>query len=137
MELTRRYKFPAAHVLVHPSLSQEENERIYGNCANPNGHGHNYGVEVTITGPMDEQTGEIFPLGVLDQIFDECIESRFASQMLNDDEAFADRVPTAENIAAVIHEMLAAEVANHGRAEVVRIKIVETRNNSCISGALM
>ena len=136
MELTRRYEFPAAHVLEHLSLSPEENEKIYGNCANPNGHGHNYEVEVTITGPIDEQTGQIFPLVLLDQLFDACIESRFASRMLNDDEAFADLVPTAENIAAVIHATLATEVANLGRAEVVRIKIVETRNNSCISGAL-
>ena len=136
MELTRRYEFPAAHVLGHPSLSPEQNERIYGKCANPNGHGHNYKVEVTVTGPMDDQTGQIFPLELLDQIFDECIGSRFARRLLNDDEAFRDRVPTTENIAAVIHTTLATEVANHGRAEVVRVKIVETRNNSCISGAL-
>jgi 6-pyruvoyltetrahydropterin/6-carboxytetrahydropterin synthase len=136
MELTCRYDFSAAHVLRHCSLSPEENERIYGKCANPSGHGHNYGVEVTVAGPMDEQTGQIFPLELLDQIFDECIGLRFASRLLNDDEAFRERVPTAENIASTIHAMLAAEVASRSCAEVVRVKIVETRNNSCTSGAL-
>jgi 6-pyruvoyltetrahydropterin/6-carboxytetrahydropterin synthase len=136
MELTRRYAFPAAHVLVHPSFSPEENERIYGRCANPNGHGHNYDVEVTITGPMDEQTGQIFPLKLLDQVFDEYVGSRFGSQLLNDDVAFQSLVPTAENIAVVIHATLATAVASRGRAEVIRVKVVETRNNSCISGAM-
>jgi 6-pyruvoyltetrahydropterin/6-carboxytetrahydropterin synthase len=136
MELTRRYAFPAAHVLVHPSFSPEENERVYGRCANPNGHGHNYDVEVTITGPMDEQTGQIFPLDLLDQVFDEYVGSRFGSHLLNDDVAFQSLVPTAENIAVVIHATLATAVASRGRAEVIRVKVVETRNNSCISGVM-
>jgi 6-pyruvoyltetrahydropterin/6-carboxytetrahydropterin synthase len=136
MELTRRYAFSAAHVLAQPSLSAQDNERIYGKCANPNGHGHNYDVEVTITGPLDEQTGRIFPLDILDQIFDEHVGSHFTNRLLNDIEAFQDLVPTAENIAVVIHEALATQVASRGRAEVTRVKIVETRNNSCISGAL-
>jgi 6-pyruvoyltetrahydropterin/6-carboxytetrahydropterin synthase len=136
MELTRRYEFSAAHVLCQLFFSPEENEMVYGKCANPNGHGHNYKVEVTVTGPMDEQTGQILSLELLDQIFDECIGLRFASRLLNDDEAFRERVPTAENIASTIHAMLAAEVASRSCAEVVRVKIVETRNNSCTSGAL-
>ncbi len=136
MELTRRYAFPAAHVLSHPSLSAEKNEAIYGRCANPNGHGHNYDVEVTVTGPLDERTGRIVPIELLDRIFDERIRARFSRRLLNDDEAFRDRVPTAENIALVIHESLATEVANRSGAEVVRVKIIETRNNSCTSGAL-
>ena len=57
--LTRRYAFPAAHVLRHPSLGDAENRRIYGKCANPAGHGHNYGIEVTVSGPQDAQTGRI------------------------------------------------------------------------------
>ena len=136
MELTRRYAFPAAHVLSHPSLSAEKNEAIYGRCANPNGHGHNYDVEVTVTGPLDERTGRIVPIELLDRIFDERVRARFSRRLLNDDEAFRDRVPTAENIALVIHESLATEVANRSGAEVVRVKIIETRNNSCTSGAL-
>lgn len=136
MELTRRYAFPAAHVLSHPSFSAEKNEAIFGRCANPNGHGHNYDVEVTVTGPLDERTGRIVPIELLDRIFDERIRARFSRRLLNDDEAFRERVPTAENIALVIHESLATEVANRSSAEVVRVKIIETRNNSCTSGAL-
>ncbi len=136
MELTRRYAFGAAHVLRHPSLSDERNEAVYGRCANPNGHGHNYNVEVTVTGPVDERTGRIVPIELLDRIFDERIRARFSRRLLNDDPAFRDRVPTAENIALVIEESLATEVANRSSAELVRVKIIETRNNSCTSGAL-
>ena len=136
IELTLRYGFPAAHILSHPSLSEAENWAIYDKCANPNGHGHNYEVEVTVTGPMDERTGRILSPDLLDRIFEERIESRFARRLLNDDEAFRDRVPTAENIARVIHETLADEVAKRSSAEVIRVKIVETRHNSCISGVL-
>jgi 6-pyruvoyltetrahydropterin/6-carboxytetrahydropterin synthase len=136
IELTRRYGFPAAHILSQPSFSAEQNLAIYGKCANPNGHGHNYGVEVTVTGPIDERTGRILSPDLLDRIFEERIEARFARRLLNDDEAFRDRVPTAENIALVLHEVLADEVAKRSSAEVTRVKIVETRHNSCISGAI-
>ncbi len=86
--------------------------------------------------PLDERTGRIVPIELLDQIFDERIRARFSRRLLNDDPAFRDRVPTAENIALVIQESLATEVANRSSAELVRVKIIETRNNSCTSGAL-
>jgi len=136
IELTRRYRFAAAHILSQPSLSAEANRAIYGKCANPNGHGHDYEVEVTLTGPIDERTGRILSPDLLDRIFEERVESRFARSLLNDDEAFRDRVPTAENIARVLHETLAEGVAKKSRAEVVRVRVVETRHNSCISGAI-
>jgi len=136
IELTRRYGFPAAHILSQPAFSAEKNLATYGKCANPNGHGHNYGVEVTVIGPIDERTGRILAPDLLDRIFEERVESRFARRLLNDDEAFRDRVPTAENIALVIHEALADEVAKRSSAEVIRVRIVETRHNSCISGAI-
>ncbi len=136
IELTRRHVFPAAHILSQPSFSAEENLATYGKCANPNGHGHNYEIEITVAGPIDERTGRILSPDLLDRIYEERVESRFARRLLNDDEAFRDRVPTAENIALVIHEILADEVAKRSSAEVVRIKIVETRNNSCSSGAI-
>ena len=133
--LTRRYEFPAAHLLVHPSFSDEENRRVYGKCANPNGHGHDYGVEVTVSGPVDAVSGRIIEPGVLDAIFDERVHSRFAHRTLNDDRAFRDRVPTAENIARVIHEELAPAIASHSTARLVRVRIVETRKNSFVYGA--
>jgi len=136
IELTRRYEFPAAHLLRHPSLSDAENRRIYGKCANPNGHGHDYGVEVTVSGPVDPLSGRIVPPDLLDAIFDERVRARFAHRNLNDDEAFASRVPTAENIARVIHDELAAAIAARSSAHLVRIRVIETRRNSFIYGAV-
>ncbi len=134
IELTRRYCFPAAHILCEPSFTAEQNLATYGKCANPHGHGHNYEAEISVTGPIDERTGRILSPDLLDRIFEERVGARFARTLLNDDEAFSDRVPTAENIALVIHSILAHEVAKRSSAEVVRVKIVETRHNSCISG---
>ena len=63
LSLTRRYRFAASHRLHSPQLSEEENQRVYGKCNNPYGHGHNYVVEVTVTGPVDPATGMIANLG--------------------------------------------------------------------------
>jgi len=134
--LTRRYEFPAAHVLRHPSFSEDENRRIYGKCANPNGHGHDYGVEVTVSGPIDAKSGRIIDLELLDAIFEERIHSRFAHRTLNRDEAFGRLVPTAENIAAVIHDELAPAIAERSTAHIVRVLVRETRKNSFVYGAI-
>lgn len=134
--LTRRYEFPAAHVLRHPSFSEEQNERVYGRCANPGGHGHNYGVEVTVTGPVDERTGWIIAPELLDRIFAERVQSRFAHRLLNDDAVFGQRVPTAENIAAVLHAQLSESVAERSSARVIGVRLVETSRNSCTYGEL-
>jgi len=135
--LTRRYEFPAAHLLIHPSFTAEENRRVYGKCANPNGHGHDYGVEVTVSGPVDAVSGRIIELGVLDAIFDERIHSRFAHRTLNEDAAFRERVPTAENIASAIHEELAPAIAARSTAQLVRVRVRETRKNSFMCGAMV
>lgn len=134
--LTRRYEFPAAHLLANPSLSDADNLRIYGKCANPNGHGHNYGVEVTVTGTVDERSGRIAEPGDLDAVFDERVRSRFGGRYLNDDDAFSgDLVPTAENIARVIHDELAPAIADRTGAQLVRVRVQETRRNSFVYGA--
>ena len=134
--LTRRYEFPAAHLLRHPSFSEDENRRIYGKCANPNGHGHDYGVEVTVSGPIDAKSGRIIDPQLLDAIFEERIHSRFADRTLNEDAAFDTRVPTAENIAAVIHSELAPAIAESSTARLVRVRLHETRKNSFVYGAM-
>ncbi len=131
--LTRRYRFPAAHVLAHPALSPEENDRLYGKCANPAGHGHNYGVEVTVTGPVDERTGRIVDPERLDALFEERVRSRFSHRLLNEDEAFAEAVPTAENITSVIHGQLEAPLAEVG-ARLLQVRLQETRRNSFLYG---
>lgn len=128
ISLTRRYRFPAAHVLASPKLSDEENDRIYGKCANPAGHGHDYGLEVTVTGDVDPKSGRIVDRDVLDAVVEERVLSRFAHRMLNDDPAFASRVPTAENIVRVIHGELDAALLAAG-ARLVRVRLQETRRN--------
>ena len=134
--LTRRYEFPAAHLLAHPSFSDSENRRLYGKCANPNGHGHNYGVEITVSGRVDPLSGRIAEPDTLDEIFDERVRARFAHRNLNDDRAFADRVPTAENIAQVIHDELAAAIGERTGARLVRVRVQETRRNSFVYGIM-
>jgi 6-pyruvoyltetrahydropterin/6-carboxytetrahydropterin synthase len=136
MWLTRRYHFPAAHVLAHPSFSAEENRRIYGKCANPAGHGHNYGVEVCVAGPIDPRSGRVIDPDALDAIFERQIAARFGHRMLNEDAAFAQRVPTAENVARVIHDELAPAIARTGSARLARVRVIETRRNSFVYGDL-
>jgi 6-pyruvoyltetrahydropterin/6-carboxytetrahydropterin synthase len=128
--VTRRYRFPAAHVLSSRALSDEENRRIFGKCANPSGHGHNYGVEVSVTGPVDARTGQILPVEELDAIFDASVREPFSHRLLNDVERFATVVPTAENIAVAIHEELSRALGRRGgAARVARVRLVETPRN--------
>jgi 6-pyruvoyltetrahydropterin/6-carboxytetrahydropterin synthase len=132
--LTRRYAFPAAHVLRHPDFSEAENRRVYGKCANPGGHGHDYGIEVTLTGPVDERAGSVIEPDLLDAIFEEHIRSRFSHRLLNDDPLFQRRVPTAENLAEAIFAGLAEPVAERSTARVVGVRVVETRRNAFAYG---
>ena len=129
ISVTRRYRFPAAHVLRSAELSDAENEAVYGKCANPNGHGHDYGLEVTVTGPVDPRSGEIVAPGRLDAIVRERALERFGYRLLNDDPCFRAAVPTAENLAIVIHRELAEPVAREG-ARLRRVRVIETRRNS-------
>lgn len=128
--LTRRYRFPAAHVLRRPEWSDEENARLYGKCANPGGHGHDYGVEVTVTGRPDPRTGRVADPAELDAVFAERVAARFGHRLLNDDPAFAERVPTAEHLAETIRAELAEPIARRAGARLLRVRIVETRKNS-------
>lgn len=129
VSLTRRYRFPAAHVLASPALTDAENERIFGKCANPNGHGHDYGVEVTVSGPVDRGTGTLVPLETLDAVFDEHVRGPFSHRLLNDLPAFRGMVTTAENVARVMHGALAPPLAEHG-VRLERVRIRETSRNT-------
>jgi 6-pyruvoyltetrahydropterin/6-carboxytetrahydropterin synthase len=126
--VTRRYRFPAAHVLRRADFSEEENFRVYGRCANPNGHGHDYAVEVTVTGPVDPIRGRVVEPAWLDGLVERALLRRFSHRLLNEDPAFADEVPTAENIARVAHGLLAPALAERG-ARLRRVRVRETRNN--------
>lgn len=129
IELTRRYKLPAAHVLANPSLSDAENAEIFGKCANENGHGHNYEFEVTITGPVDTNTGQILPSERLDEIFGESIAQRYSHRLLNECEAFDALVPTTENFAEIVYQDLAPAIEREGSVRLVRVRLTETPRN--------
>jgi len=134
--LTRCYRFPAAHVLSHPDLDGVENERVYGKCANPAGHGHDYGLEVTVTGPVDPVSGQLIDRDALDALVSVRVLDRFGYRLLNEDSAFAGRVPTAENVAAVIFDALADVVEERTGARLARVGLRETRKNSFEYGEL-
>jgi 6-pyruvoyltetrahydropterin/6-carboxytetrahydropterin synthase len=138
VQLTRRYRFPAAHVLAHPSLSFSwaESETTYGRCANPAGHGHDYGIEVTVEGPVDPHSGRVVEPELLDRIVRSRVLERFSHRMLNDDPLFRDRVPTAENIARVVHQRVAEPVSAETGARLVRVRVEETRRNSFVYGEM-
>ena len=129
IELTRRYRFSAAHILRHASFTPEENRRVFGKCANPSGHGHNYGLEVTITGPVDPDTGRIIEPERLDEIVRHRVLERFDHAMLNEDSLFQGVVPTAENIARAVHGQLESAFAGQEGARLLHVRILETGRN--------
>ncbi|MTJ06962.1 6-carboxytetrahydropterin synthase [Anabaena sp. UHCC 0204] len=123
--------FSAAHRLAHPDLSLEENTQIYGKCARVNGHGHNYHLEVTVKGQIDPRTGMIIDLGALNQIITDYVVEPFDHTFLNKDIAFfAKVVPTAENIALYISNVLRSPIQALG-GTLYKVKLIESPNNSC------
>jgi 6-pyruvoyltetrahydropterin/6-carboxytetrahydropterin synthase len=123
--------FSAAHRLAHPDLSLEENTEIYGKCARVNGHGHNYHLEVTVKGEIDSRTGMIVDLGELNQVIEDYVVEPFDHTFLNKDIAFfAKVVPTAENIALYISNVLRSPIQELG-AKLYKVKLIESPNNSC------
>lgn len=127
IELGRRYHFSASHRLHNPKLSDEENWRIYGKCNNPYGHGHNYTVEVRVSGPIDRATGMISNLTDLDKFVNERVIEPFDQRSLNEEvPAFRNTVPTTEVLCMEIYKRL--EKFPHAKLEAVRV--VETSNNS-------
>lgn len=132
--LTRRYEFSASHRLHSNTLSEEENQRIYGKCNNPYGHGHNYHLEVTVSGPVDASTGMVMNLVDVDRIVKEEVLDHFDHTNLNLDLAcFRDRVPTSENLLLEIAGRLTSRWsrdATVGHAAIVKLKLQETGKNS-------
>jgi 6-pyruvoyltetrahydropterin/6-carboxytetrahydropterin synthase len=125
--LTRRYVIAASHRLNSQQLSEAENREIYGKCNNPYGHGHNYAVEVTVSGQVNQSTGMICNLVDLDECFRREVMERFDHQNLNTRTEFADVVPTTENLATAIYQILKREFR---AAHLEKVRIEETQNNS-------
>jgi 6-pyruvoyltetrahydropterin/6-carboxytetrahydropterin synthase len=104
--LTRRYRFSASHRLHSAEMSAAENQATYGKCNNPHGHGHNYTLEVTVSGPVDRATGMVCNLVDLDGFVEREVLSRYDLQNLNSVQEFAQLVPTTENLSIEIFEIL-------------------------------
>ncbi|MDX1977726.1 MAG: 6-carboxytetrahydropterin synthase [Pseudanabaenaceae cyanobacterium bins.68] len=129
--LTISTHFSAAHRLAHPHLDLEQNTEIYGKCARPNGHGHNYHLEVTIGGEIDPRTGMIADLDKFQAAINHYVLEPLDHTFLNKDILYFSRVvPTAENIAVYIQSVLTEPIRQIG-AEVYRVKLIESPNNSC------
>jgi 6-pyruvoyltetrahydropterin/6-carboxytetrahydropterin synthase len=132
--LTRRYRFCASHRLHNEALSDDANLRIYGKCDSAFGHGHNYVLEVTVEGPIDQETGMVFDLLALDRLVEKEVLERFDHTNLNlDVENFRSRVPTTENVCAEIFHLLEDKVDGGGpllAAQLARVRLEETNWNS-------
>lgn len=130
--VTRRYEFPASHRLHSPKLSENENQRIYGKCNNPYGHGHNYVVEISVRGPIDEATGRAVDPAALDGLVEREILKPLGHSDLNRDAAFQQVVPTTENLAVEIRRRLAvnwSKIFPGAWPKLEKIRIVETPRN--------
>ena len=125
--LHRRYRFSASHRLHQAGWTEEENRRVYGKCANPRGHGHNYVVDVAVSGPVDPATGMITNLADLDSFVERKILAEFDHVYLNEQvAAFRENVPTTENLCRVVFDRLRAYP--HARVETIGVE--ETGANS-------
>lgn len=103
----RKAHFNAAHRMHNPSWSDEKNKAVFGLCNNPNYHGHNYELEVKVSGEVDPETGYLIDLGILRDIIKKEVEERFDHKNLNlDTEEFKTRIPSAENICYVIWSLI-------------------------------
>jgi 6-pyruvoyltetrahydropterin/6-carboxytetrahydropterin synthase len=127
ISLSRRYHFAASHRLHTAKLSEEENKRVYGKCSNPYGHGHNYVVEVTVTGPVDPATGMIANLAELDPFVQREVIEPFDQKFLNEEVAeFREQVATTENVCREIFRRL----KSFPLARLERVRVEETSKNS-------
>ena len=125
--LTRRYTLAASHRLHTEALTEAENQLVYGKCNNPHGHGHNYAVEVTVSGQVDSRTGMVCDLVDLDGCVRREVLDRFDHQNLNVLQEFWSQVATTENLAQCIYNILKQSFKS---AHLDRVRIEETSNNS-------
>ena len=126
----RKEHFNAAHRLHNPNWSDEKNISFYGKCNNPNYHGHNYDLEVTVIGEVDQESGYLIDMKYLSDIIKEEILNPFDHKNLNlDVEDFKNLNPTAENMAIVMYNKLVKRLNNNFD---IKIKLYETERNSVI-----
>ena len=125
--VTRREHFSAAHRLYNPAWDHEQNDRVFGKCNNPAGHGHNYYVEVTVAGEIDPQTGYVVDLKELKQVIIEHVIRKVDHRNLNTDVDFLKGlIPTAENIAVGIWKQLVDRIP---AGRLFQVRLFETEKN--------
>ena len=122
----RRYTVSASHRLHTDALSAEENRETYGKCNYPHGHGHNYVVEVLVSGAVDAETGMVLNMVELDDAVRSRVIERFDHINLNLDPLFVNRVPTTENLCRAVFQLLDGAFQP---AKLVRVRVEETENN--------
>jgi 6-pyruvoyltetrahydropterin/6-carboxytetrahydropterin synthase len=125
--LTRRYRFSASHRLHNDAMTEQENRVTYGKCNNPHGHGHNYFLEVTLSGPVEESTGMVCNLADLDGFVNREIIERYDLQNLNTTAEFQRSIPTTENLCIAIFETVRR---GFDKAHLEKVRIEETLMNS-------
>lgn len=122
--LTRKTEFSASHYYHNPQFTAEENRQIFGKCNNPHGHGHNYTLEVTVKGQIDEKSGFVVDLKELKDIMNKEVIDAVDHRFLNEEVAeFRDRIPTTENLAVTIWKWLQPKL---NVARLHRIRLYET-----------
>lgn len=124
-DFARAYSFSAAHRLHAPALSDEQNQAIYGKCNNPNGHGHNYTLEVTVRGLPDTQTGMVIDLAAMDHTVRQVLDTLDYRHLDREIAAFAEQPSTAENIVVYLWH----ELAPRFEGRLAHLKLWETKNN--------
>lgn len=122
---SRSYTFSAAHRLHAPALSDAENQTLYGKCNNPNGHGHNYSLEVTVAGPVDAATGMVADMVALDQTVRGVLDTLDHHHIDREVAGFAEQTSTAENIVVYLW----GELAPRLEGRLAHLKLWETKNN--------
>jgi len=130
VQITHRQEFSASHRLHNPRLPAEENRRLFGVCNNPNGHGHNYEIEVSVRGEVPEETGMVMDLNRLRELVLEKVVRAVDHRHLNHDVDFLQgTIPTAENLAIAFWRLLQPSLEDYPGCRLHRIRVRESRSN--------
>jgi 6-pyruvoyltetrahydropterin/6-carboxytetrahydropterin synthase len=135
IRLSKRYRFFASHRLHSPALTDAENQNVFGKCNNPYGHGHNYEVELTVSGEVDSVTGRVVDIAALDSLAEQQILAPFRYRNLNREiSAFSNAVPTTENLGLELDRRLRAswnQKFGETGPKLDSVRIWETDRNIC------
>ena len=127
--ITRRERFNAAHKVFRPEWDEQKNLEVFGKCSNPNWHGHNYELYVTVAGDVDPETGFVMDLKVLSDIIKKRVIDKVDHKNLNMDVDFMQgKMPSTEVLAVAIWDEISADIAQHGK-KLYSVKLYETENN--------